>query len=469
MRRRGSLAAQLQPRVALLVAVMALLVCVTTVFAAHSLLYSQLDAELDGAQARQGRGVSSPGGGIVPGIDTPGMRVGTVVAIRFGDGSGIARVVGEGRIDAITADALAQLVSIPADDGKHTVDLGGMGRYRVESRQNRLGTVSVGLPTRDVDRAVLWLGLLTATAGAVAVAGAAVVTRRLVQQATRPLVALTDTAADVAQMELSRGAVAVPRVASEPLPEDNEVTRLSAAFNHMLGRVEHAITEREASEGKLRRFVADASHELRNPLAAIRGYAELAQRSPDGTGRALERIGAESQRMTKLVNDLLMLARLDSDATVALRPVDAVEVVLNAVSDAQAASRDHQWRLSLPDGEVPVLADPDQLQQVLVNLLSNARTHTPPGTTVTASVGVEGPQAVIRVVDDGPGIPPEALGRVFERFVRADDARAHSSANSTGLGLAIVRAVVESFGGEASVESTPGRTVFTVRLRRAGS
>ena len=293
-----------------------------------------------------------------------------------------------------------------------------------------------------------------------------IVTREVVARAVKPLVALTNTADEVTRLELERGAVEVPRVDAPDMPEDSEVTRLSTAFNEMLDRVEGALTAREESEVKLRRFVADASHELRNPLAAIRGYAELADRAPDGTDTsfALGRIGAESQRMSKLVGDLLLLARLDADVRVEPRPVDAVEVVLNSVSDAQAASRDHRWQLDLPDAEVTVLADPDQLHQVVVNLLANARTHTPPGTTVRTSVRTEGTSAVIEVADDGPGIPADVLPRVFERFARADDARAHSSAQSTGLGLAIVRAVVDSFGGTATVDSRPSLTRFTIRL-----
>lgn len=168
--------------------------------------------------------------------------------------------------------------------------------------------------------------------------------------------------------------------------------------------------------------------------------------------------------MSKLVNDLLLLARLDSDAKVAPVAVDAVEVLVNAVSDAQAASGDHRWLLDVPNSEVTVLADPDQLHQVMVNLLSNARTHTPPGTSVQAGVHVDDGRAVIEVSDDGPGIAPETLPRVFERFTKADAARAHTSAQSTGLGLAIVKAMVESWGGTAEVASRPGLTTFRVLL-----
>lgn len=472
--RRGSLAGQLQPRLVLTVAVMAILVALTTVLALRTILHNQLDAELDAAQVRQSRGAGRDGG--PPGLETPGMRVGTVIAAKLHNGSALGGVVGDGATsDSMTVEAWTALLAVPVDGHKHTVSVPFLGDYRVQARATPIGTVVVGLPVADIRRTVAWLSVLAAAVSLLAISATALVTRAVLASATKPLEALTDTADEVSRLELERGSVAVPRVETGPLPENNEVTRLSTAFNQMLGRVEGALLARESSEAKLRRFVADASHELRNPLAAIRGYAELGQRSPEATSHALTRIRAESERMTKLVNDLLLLARLDADASAEPRPADAVEVVLNAVSDAQAASRDHRWALNLPEHEVVVLADADQLHQVMVNLLSNARTHTPPGTTVTTSVSVlpgaaagEQPAgagvAVIHVIDDGPGIPPEALPRVFERFVRADDSRSHSAAQSTGLGLAIVQAVVEGFGGTASVESRPGRTCFTLTL-----
>ena len=170
--------------------------------------------------------------------------------------------------------------------------------------------------------------------------------------------------------------------------------------------------------------------------------------------------------MRKLVEDMMVLARLDARQQVQARPVDAVEVALNAVSDARATSSQHRWTVSLPDEPVEVLAGADQLQQVMVNLLGNARTHTPEGTVVETAVS---PDGVITVTDDGPGIPPDVLPHVFERFTRADEARRHTAAQSTGLGLAIVKAQVESFGGAVRVESRPGRTQFAIRLPLAGN
>ncbi|MFT3888659.1 MAG: HAMP domain-containing sensor histidine kinase [Arachnia sp.] len=470
--RRGTLAAQLQPRIVLTVAVMAVLVCLATVLGARGILINQLDRELDSAQRRS----QGPNQGLddILGFRNPGTRVGTVIAVLLPDGQGFGRVIKDTdkatsptEVATLTPSSLAELVAVPADQAKHTIRLTGMGEYRVEARdRSDVGRVFVALPTSEINRSLLWLATVSASISVIAILATALVTREVVGRAVKPLVALTNTADEVSLLDLERGAVAVPRVDAPDMPQDSEVTRLSTAFNQMLDRVESALTAREESEVKLRRFVADASHELRNPLAAIRGYAELADRSPDAADSsfALGRIDAESKRMSKLVGDLLLLARLDADARVEPRPVDAVEVVLNAVSDAQAASRDHQWLLDLPQSEVTVLADPDQLHQVVVNLLANARTHTPAGTSVRTSVRVDGTMAAIEVMDDGPGIPAEALPRVFERFGRADDARAHSSAQSTGLGLAIVKAVVEGFGGTATVDSRPSLTRFTIRL-----
>lgn len=270
-------------------------------------------------------------------------------------------------------------------------------------------------------------------------------------------------------MDLEKGEVNLPpRIPNSETDPKNEVGRVGLSFNRMLDNVEGALTAREASENKVKQFVADASHELRNPLASIRGYAELAQRranelDPD-TAFAMSRITSESERMSGLVEDMLLLARLDTKPELQLAETDVVEVVLNAASDAQVAGPDHHWRLNLPDEAVTVMADRNQLHQVVANLLSNARKHTPAGTQVDTSVGIEGDQAVIRVHDNGPGVPPEIADKVFERFARADVARTHDKEGSTGLGLAIVAAVMAAHGGTAALDSSDGHTTFTLRL-----
>jgi two-component system OmpR family sensor kinase len=222
----------------------------------------------------------------------------------------------------------------------------------------------------------------------------------------------------------------------------------------------------------VRQFVADASHELRTPLAAIRGYAELSRRShddvPPQVAHAMRRVESESHRMTSLVDDLLLLARLDSGRPLERDDVDLSRLVVDAVSDAHIAGPDHAWRLDLPADPVTVVGDAQRLHQVLANLLTNARTHTPSGTTVTTGI-VEGDGVVtLTVTDDGPGIPAALQPEVFERFARGDTSRSRN-AGSTGLGLAIVAAVVAAHDGSVDVRGGPGNTVFTVRLPRHSS
>jgi two-component system OmpR family sensor kinase len=270
----------------------------------------------------------------------------------------------------------------------------------------------------------------------------------------------------------------------------------------MLGHVEHALAERHAVEARLRAFAADASHELRTPTAAIRAHAELAQRHPgevpEPVSRSLARIEAEARRMGSLVEDLLLLARLDAGRPLAREQVDLTRVALDAVQDARAAAPGHRWRLVLPAEPTMVIGDQHRLMQAVANLLANARTHTPEGTEVTlrldggkpqdpdgsqdvpdadtdgaaeagldAETGVPRPDApgVVRlsVTDTGPGLDPALAARAFDRFVRGDPARSRAS-GSTGLGLAITHAIAEAHGGRVRLENHPGHTVFTIEL-----
>jgi two-component system OmpR family sensor kinase len=221
----------------------------------------------------------------------------------------------------------------------------------------------------------------------------------------------------------------------------------------------------------VRQFVADASHELRTPLSSIRGYAEFFHRqqadgrmpSPDDLAHMLRRVEAESLRMSVLVDDLLLLARLDAGRDLELGEVDLTVLVLDAVSDARVAGPGYRWQADVPDGPVLLPGDAARLHQVVANLLANVRAHTPEGTTAAARLRVDGDTAVLEIADDGPGIPPELRVKVFERFARGDASRSRV-AGSTGLGLAIVAAVVAAHDGSVEVASEPGRTVFTVRL-----
>jgi two-component system OmpR family sensor kinase len=292
----------------------------------------------------------------------------------------------------------------------------------------------------------------------------------LIRVSLRPLRRVAATATRVTELPLDSGEVSLPDGVPDTDPR-TEVGQVGAAFNQMLGHVERALSRRAASEARLRRFAADASHELRTPLSAIRGYAEFALRHPgpvpEEVNHALSRVQSESARMSVLVDDLLLLARLDAGRPLERAPVDVSRLAIDATSDAQVARRDHHWRLDLPDDPVQVEGDEHRLHQVLANLLGNAGKHTPSGTTVTVMVTVTGNEARLSVTDDGPGIPPELVPDLFERFTRADTSRARnagSAGTSTGLGLAIVDAVVAAHGGHVTVASEPGQTRFTVTL-----
>lgn len=298
------------------------------------------------------------------------------------------------------------------------------------------------------------------------------------------------TATRVSELPLHSGEPALhERVRAAEADPRTEVGQVGAALNRMLGHVSSALTARQQSEMRVRQFVADASHELRTPLASIRGYAELTRRGREEPGpdtrHALGRIESEATRMTGLVEDLLLLARLDAGGP--CPPATPTPTWPRSSSTPSAmpgpCGPEHHWRLRLPDEPVPVRVDPARIQQVLVNLLANARTHTPPGTTVTAHVSLAAPAVApaaaraaaaggetsavrLLIEDDGPGIPPDLLPHVFERFARGDASRSRA-AGSTGLGLAIVQAVVTAHGGRVGVRSEPGRTCFEVLLPHA--
>ena len=326
----------------------------------------------------------------------------------------------------------------------------------------------IGLPLSEVQAIVLRLTLLIAVIGILGVAAAAIAGAVVVRLALRPLERVASTATRVAELPLDRGEVALAeRVPAQDADPGTEVGQVGAALNTLLEHVASALTARQASENKVRTFVADASHELRTPLASIRGYAELTRRGrhelPDDVVHAIGRVESESVRMTALVEDLLLLARLDEGAAIEGATVDLTRLVIDALSDARAAGPDHIWQLELPDEAVQVHGDQPRLHQVVANLLANARTHTPAGTVVTAALIRGDGWVTIEVRDTGPGIDPALTPTIFERFVRGDGSRSRA-AGSTGLGLAIVTAVVEAHGGRAEVESAPGSTVFRIIL-----
>lgn len=468
---RGTLSRQLVIRVSALVALVAVALSALGLVAAYNIQLGQLDTRLDSAANRS---VGDPKDDRV-GPGGRGQEIGTLIAVMAGNVA-TGRILqdsgsGSPTVEALSDQVLQTLAAMEfTGQQKATVTLGDLGTYRVTQRTTQGGSVIVGLPMHQLSRGLTAFALLEAVLVALTIGIAFFAARAVVVRSLAPLNRLAATAASVSDLELERGEVDLPvRVAATDADPVSEVGRVGLAFNRMLDNVEGALAARHASETKVRQFVADASHELRNPLASIRGYAELTRRERDDASptlsHALGRIESESDRMSRLVEDLLLLARLDSGPTLELKPTDITEILLNSVSDARAAGGDHRWSLSLPDEPVMALADRYRLHQVVANLLANARTHTPAGTAVSVALSTEARFAVITVADNGPGIPGPLLPQVFERFTRADEARVRlDGGTSTGLGLAIVAAVVAAHHGTVSVTSAPGRTQFVVRL-----
>jgi two-component system OmpR family sensor kinase len=346
--------------------------------------------------------------------------------------------------------------------------------WRVVARQLRDGrSAVVAVSLADVESTVSRLMVIDAAVGAVVLGCLGVMGYLLVRMSLRPLVEIEETAETIAAGDLSR------RVPDRAGP--GEVTRLGRALNGMLTQIESAFHARATSEAaargseeRMRRFVADAGHELRTPLTLIRGFAELYRQEGAGdanAARLLRRIEDAASRMGLLVDDLLLLAHMDQQRPLDFGNVDLLSVAADAVLDAQDLAPDREIdlvRLDAADRPVTVLGDEARLRQVVGNLVSNALTHTPPGTPFRVGVGVGGRGAVLEVADDGPGLPAEQAERVFERFYRADKSRSRANGGS-GLGLSIVAALVHAHGGLVELETAPGRgATFRVLLRPGG-
>nr|WP_046282679.1 HAMP domain-containing sensor histidine kinase [Mycobacterium sp. UM_NZ2] len=413
-------------------------------------------------------------------LDVPGQRAGMVAAVvRDGVPINAGYLSGNGARAGLTDAAAQQLAARAPDRRPVTGVLDGLGRYRLvaaPARHSANGDVIVtGLPMADVDATMIRVLMIFGVVTLIVVVAATTAGIVIIRRALAPLARVAQTAGEVVNLPLDRGEVRLPvRVAEPDANPSTEVGRLGSAVNRMLDHIAAALSTRQASETRVRQFVADASHELRTPLTAIRGYTELAQRvQSSGSGsapedaealaHALSRVRSETERMTQLVEDLLLLARLDSGRPLEHEPVDLSHLAVDAVSDAHVAGPDHEWRLDLPDEPVTVPGDAARLHQVLTNLLTNARIHTGPGTVVSTQLTTEGPHAVLKVIDDGPGIPEPLQSEVFERFARGDTSRSRKE-GSTGLGLAIVSAVVKAHRGTITVQSVPGCTEFTVLL-----
>lgn len=458
------------------------------------------DDQPDGAGGADG----GPGKeGVPPGLDAAGQSTGTLTLITpqtsssDGETSEAAAYIDKnGHYAAISKEDCRLLLSQATEDHPVTVHLHHLGSYRVVATRDETSgsTVITGL-SLEGDKALIRTQLLIELA--VALVGALVVAlagRTMVRSSLAPLERVARTAQRVASQPLERGEVSIEdRVEKADLDSSAEVGQVGGALNTLLGHVESALAARQRSETQVRQFVADASHELRTPLASIRGYTELIRREgadadlPEEATYALERVHSESVRMTALVEDLLLLARLDAGRELRREEVDLVGLLVDTVADARAAGPDHDWQLDLAVLEPPADATPEEaedflpepplvigdearLRQVVVNLLANARVHTPAGSHVTTTLTREGDTLIVRIHDDGPGIAPDVRDRLFERFARGDSSRERRT-GSTGLGMSIALAIVQSHGGSIDVDSSTASedhgTTFSVRLPAA--
>ncbi|MFB3979041.1 sensor histidine kinase [Microbacterium proteolyticum] len=465
-----------------MVAFILVMIAVSTSAIITSVLQTNLNAQVSAAMANVQLGPTSSAIDVLSAGPFPD---GTVLVLRapltgdtgaYVDGRSVA-ALDEAQVDEIR-DAVATGLS---EVGSDTVDLPGLGDYRIGISGNQAGAVIVlGLPLSQVTATI---GAILTTVALVTAGGLlllAAIIALVIRVGLRPLRAVAETATRVSAIRMDQGDVSIDeRVPADQVDEHTEIGQVGAALNTLLDKVDASLAARQRNEELMRRFVADASHELRTPLASIRGFSELSLRAMrqaqddetrqrtamavETTEQSLERIQAQSLRMTTLVEDLLLLARLDEGQELVYGTVDLTRLAVEAVGDARPAGPDHAWSIEVGDEPVELAGDASRLNQVVANLLANARTHTPAGTEVTVSVAREGDDAVLRVHDDGPGIDPAVAPQLFERFARADRSRDRKT-GGTGLGLSIARAIVEAHHGTITVRSTPGDTTFEVRL-----
>jgi len=355
----------------------------------------------------------------------------------------------------ITAEKIADSGGAP-----FTIEVRGSD-FRVLTRTlpSGFGNVIVAQSFEDIDRTLNRLQGLFILIGFFMIFFIALASRKVIQVGLRPLATVEATAERIAEGDLT---ARLP-----DLKPNTEVGRLVSTLNTMLGRIEESFAARVESESKLRRFVADASHELRTPITAIRGFAELhrqgAVTGEEKTKELLGRIENESKRMGSLVEDLLLLARLDQSRQMKSEPVNLSKLVSDAVESARVAGPLHIIKYQNPTDDIYALGDNDRIHQVVANLLANARTHTPAGTAIDISVTHDDDGVRIRISDNGPGLSDKDQARIFERFYRADSSRVRTDGEGTGLGLSIVDAVMRAHAGQVSVESKPGEgATFTL-------
>lgn len=491
--RTPSLRGRIVAAVALLLVATNVVVGAVTVIAYREYLVGRLDAELATAAGRTPGG--QPPSGPPPGssgdqqdpdnrfIGAPGQAADTVVAIlRDGDAVLAGYTDAAGEQHGLSRTQQTVLAGIEPDEEPTTVQLGSLGAYRAQA-VTRGGDVFVtALPLGDLRASVVRLVVVIGSTTLLALLVAVWALTLAVRRSLRPLERVADVASSVTALDLERGdADIAARVSPSDLVVSREVGQVGTALNRLLGHVGRALVVRRDAEHGMRTFVADASHELRTPIATVRAYAELSSGSQDVAAlhRNAERIGREAVRMGDLVEELLLLARLDAVALAAgpapvHEPVDLTATVVEATMDARATAPDHRWTLQVADAHpLTVSGDPGQLRRAVTNLLVNARSHTPAGTSVVVSLQHvpgedDGGSARLVVANDGPPIEAEVLPVLFDRFTRGSSSRSREHGTS-GLGLAIVRAVVTAHGGTVRVVSEPGRTAFTVDLPETGT
>jgi two-component system OmpR family sensor kinase len=358
-------------------------------------------------------------------------------------------------LNEITPERIAESGGAPFTINVHGSDF----RVLTRTLPSGLGNVIVAQSFEDIDKTLNRLQGLFILIGFVMIFFIALASRKVIKVGLRPLANVEATAERIAEGDLT---ARLPDI-----KPNTEVGRLVNTLNTMLARIEESFAARVESESKLRRFVADASHELRTPITAIRGFAELhrqgAVTGEEKTKELIGRIESESKRMGSLVEDLLLLARLDQSRQMKSEPVNLTKLTSDAVESARVAGHLHKINYQSPAEDIYALGDNDRIHQVVANLLANARTHTPAGTVIDVSVIQSEDGVRIRISDNGPGLSEKDQERIFERFYRADSSRVRTDGEGTGLGLSIVDAVMRAHAGQVSVESKPGEgATFTL-------
>ena len=485
--RSWTLLRQLVVGVSAVVMIVLVTVGVTSVLSLRGSVLGIIDAQLSGSADGFSQAVTKyrttpdasgkvpPPGAMKPLTHLIGQAPGNVIAL-IQDGKVVdSAYFVDGEARPAPKDAIAKIAELSwTGTEPRTVALPELGYYRMVARPGDGNEILVtGASRKPAWQAMTRETGIVAAITALALLVTAGCTVAIVRFALRPLDRVAATAAEVATLPLDRDHHTIaPRVPEGDTDPRTEVGLVGDTLNRLLDHVGRALADVAASDRRMRQFITDASHELRTPLAAIHGYAELTRQDsavlPETTEYSLARIEAEARRMNSLVSDLLLLARLDEGQDLDTADVDLTDMVVDAVNDAEVSAPDHRWLTNIPDAALWVRGDRARLHQTLANVLSNARVHTPAGTTVTTSIVTgradDGSEYVeLTITDDGPGIEPELLPHLFERFVRADKSRSRE-AGSFGLGLSIAASIIEAHDGTIEAESANGKTTFRMRL-----